>query len=780
MDPLVGRTLDNKYLIERLLGKGGMGSVYMALHTGTKRPVAVKVIAPQFMRNRELLIRFQREAEAAGRLRHPNVVNVTDFGVTVMDQTAVAYLVMEYLDGETLFDCLQRQAPMHPDLALDVLEQIALGISEAHSHGILHRDLKPQNIWLQPDGRGTYIVKVLDFGIAKLADPSSLTMELPDLEAAPNADIEKDAPPADENATQAISPTESGFTSAFSEASGFTTTVGSTLGTPAFMAPEQCCGQTVSEKSDLYSLAMLAYWMLAGELPFKGSARELIEQQISQIPAPPHMRNADLSESISRVILESLAKDPERRAPSPQSFVARLRAAVNGEALVYKESKHNMTASAMVWFAPVIAGSIPCGLFLMGLRFIAHQLVTRDILREFPLAMILLFCHSVVTLLLMHWMDSAATIALLLNRRDGEFGWSSFWFAIRSATTLLPQSLRACFFTSAPLTHSLSHIVLSIEGALEGKHVTIAEAQSRSAALVSGFQYTVISLWIRKATITAMVVCYIPVVFMIAALPVPVIWREYLSTGTGGMLNWASLSFMPIYVQFLFAWHGIYERGRRSLGESATSTRQVYTKRGRVGRPWTMNTRIWAAGFILVILIMTLPPFLGWNEKFGDTLAAAVVEGRFKDALALLDKGDNPNEIGRGGRTLIMAAVENGDFAMVKLLLERGGKLDHQGPSGTALHRAVITKRLDMLQFLLDKGANPNLFNNSHDTPLAQAAKNGFLEGAKLLLARGADPSHKDSKGHTPLDHAREQGHRGIVLLLEGKQGTGSTHEHAH
>ncbi|MEJ1935794.1 protein kinase, partial [Nostoc sp. NIES-2111] len=122
MDPLIGRTLDNKYLIERLLGKGGMGSVYRAMHTGTKRSVAVKVISPQYMRNKELLIRFQREAEASGRLSHPNVVNVTDFGVTVIDSAAVAYLAMEYLEGETLHDFLQKNPLPHPALVLDILE----------------------------------------------------------------------------------------------------------------------------------------------------------------------------------------------------------------------------------------------------------------------------------------------------------------------------------------------------------------------------------------------------------------------------------------------------------------------------------------------------------------------------------------------------------------------------------------------------------------------------------------------------------------------------------
>lgn len=779
MDPLVGRTLDNKYLIENLLGKGGMGSVYMAVHTGTKRPVAVKVIAPQFMRNRELLIRFQREAEAAGRLRHPNVVNVTDFGVTIIDQSAVAYLVMEYLDGETLYDSLQRQAPMHPDLALDVLEQIALGITEAHSHGILHRDLKPQNIWLQPDGRGAFIVKVLDFGIAKLADPSALTMELPEMEAAPNAE-----PVAvDENATQAISATESGFSSAFAEASGFTTTVGSTLGTPAFMAPEQCSGQVVSEKSDLYSLAMLAYWMLAGELPFKGTARELIEQQISQSPTPPHMRNDKLSESISRVILESLAKNPERRAPSPISFVARLRAAVNGESSVFKEARITMSASAFSWFAPVLAIAVAAGLLMFGLRFVARLLFEKDIVREFPLALTLFFANFAITLAMMLWLDLAAVLCMLANRRDGELTLRSFRAALETATLGLPGAIRACLLSGQPISGAISHIVLALESeSADNPHsarLSLAQARQRSAGLLEGFRPTVIALWIRRITVATLIVLYIPLTFMIAAAPLPVIWREYIGK-TGNVLGWISFTLLPLYCQFVFAWYGLYERGRKSLGEATASVQQVYTKSGRVGQAWKLGTRLWAAGFFLVLLIMILPPFFGWNDKFGDSLPSAVLEGRFKDVLALLDNGDDVNQISaRGGRTLLMAAVENGDLPIVNLLLERGAKLDHVSPGGTALHRAVITKRLNMLEHLLNKGANPNLFDNTHDTPLALAAKNGFLEGAKLLLDRGCDPNHKDMKGLIALDHAKQQGHRGIVILLEGTQGS-PTHEHAH
>ena len=167
---LVGQTLDEKYKIERELGKGGMGAVYLATHIGTQRPVAVKVIVPQFMRKAEFVERFKREARAAGRLRHPNVVDVTDFGFDDTPQGRVAYLVMEYLDGCTLGEILEEERRLPLEWSLDILEQVSSAVQTAHEQGIIHRDLKPDNIWLEPNQRGGYTVKVLDFGIAKLEE----------------------------------------------------------------------------------------------------------------------------------------------------------------------------------------------------------------------------------------------------------------------------------------------------------------------------------------------------------------------------------------------------------------------------------------------------------------------------------------------------------------------------------------------------------------------------------------------------------------------------------
>src|SRR5215472_17892846 len=163
-----GDLLDNKYRIDIPLGRGGMGAVYRATHLGTKRTVAVKIIHPRLSSNDEFVERFRREAEAAGRLRHPNVVDVTDFGFAPTQSGQVAYLVMEYLDGCTLAEVLDEEKRLPVDWTVDILEQVCSAVDEAHRLGIVHRDLKPDNIWLEPNRRGGYTVKVLDFGLAKI------------------------------------------------------------------------------------------------------------------------------------------------------------------------------------------------------------------------------------------------------------------------------------------------------------------------------------------------------------------------------------------------------------------------------------------------------------------------------------------------------------------------------------------------------------------------------------------------------------------------------------
>lgn len=759
MDPLVGRTLDNKYLIEKLLGKGGMGNVYQAIHTGTKRTVAIKVIAPQFMRNRELLIRFQREAEASGRLRHPNVVNVTDFGVTVIDLTSVAYLVMEYLDGETLFEYLQKTPIPPPQMAVDILEQISLGVTEAHGHGILHRDLKPQNIWLQPDGRGGYIVKVLDFGIAKLADPSALSMELPELEAAPNVEPNSD----DENATQVLAPTELGLTSAFAESSGFTTTVGATLGTPAFMSPEQCSGMAVSEKSDLYSLAMMAYMMLAGELPFKGNARELIEQQITLTPDAPHTRNPKLSEIVSHVILESLAKDPNYRAPDCASFVSRLRAVVEGEVNLLKESRAMGSGNSAIWFAILIMAMVPAGFLLNWFRVLVRFAMERGVVADWQGFAIVVSVHVFLAYCFMVWADMAMTnwVVYIRTHESSVKGWfEQVWLAWKA----YPRAIYSAVFTLHPVRHGLAHLVSLLE------NLDPRAARVRSTQLLKGSEHLILALIVRRLAVALLVAVYVPVVFVIAQAPVRVIYRETIGGGFGDSLALASFSFMPIYGSFLLAWNLLYERTRRSLGESSLTVAKRYADEGgKIGERIRLGTKLWFAVPLLLVAVLIIAPLTGWNERSGDSLPSAVREGRIKDVIAYLERGDDPNS-GRGPASdPMMVAVQSGDEAMVRMLAEKGAKIDSPKKLAGPLHYAVLRRRPEMVKLLVSLGAAIDSLDDRDNTALTLAAKNGQTEVVQYLLSKGAKTGIPDIDGLTALEHARKQGHQEIIKLLEGK-----------
>src|SRR6202050_4642983 len=226
--PMIGEILDAKYRIDKQLGAGGMGNAYLAPHLGTTRVVAVKVIAPRWAAEPQFLARFQREAQACGRLRHPNIVNVTDFGIAKAVSGDMPYLVMEYLDGQTLSEFQKANPQIALPVIADLLDQIGLALGEAHRHGIVHRDLKPDNIWLEPNGRGGYTVKVLDFGVAKVnllggwAAPAPVSDPTPPRPIIPADEMETAAMTmrAEETETIAIASTPSGLSSGSFDSGG--------------------------------------------------------------------------------------------------------------------------------------------------------------------------------------------------------------------------------------------------------------------------------------------------------------------------------------------------------------------------------------------------------------------------------------------------------------------------------------------------------------------------------------------------------------------------------
>jgi serine/threonine protein kinase len=392
LEKYVGQVLDDKYRLERLLGKGGMGAVYLATHLGTDRYVALKLIMPQFMRNEEFVERFKREARAAGRLRHPNVVDVTDFGFSGSGPGRVAYLVMEYLDGCTLSDVLHEENRLPLYWVVDILEQVCSAVHEAHQQGVVHRDLKPDNIWLEPNGLGGYRVKVLDFGIAKLGEAAPLDLEfipparidedvatqIPVRQAIPatvaagvaESEARADQPPAPREVLEAatlINPAlkdeepppdqgdqatrmfpkarstvaDMGLTSMpLSDAASDTglTRVGAILGTPLYMSPEQCRGEHLDARSDIYSIGVIAYQMLTGSTPFSGETTTIITAHKEKTPQPAQELNKKLPKRVSRAVMSALEKDRTARPQTAAAFASAMRANADGLGTLYRRA----------------------------------------------------------------------------------------------------------------------------------------------------------------------------------------------------------------------------------------------------------------------------------------------------------------------------------------------------------------------------------------------------------------------------------------------------------
>jgi serine/threonine protein kinase len=391
VEEYVGEVLDEKYRLEHLLGKGGMGAVYLATHLGTERYVALKLISPQFMRNNEFVERFKREARAAGRLRHPNVVDVTDFGFANVKAGKVAYLVMEYLDGCTLGDVLAEEKRLPLEWVADILEQVCSAVHEAHQQGIIHRDLKPDNIWLEPNRLGSYRVKVLDFGIAKLGEVSP-----PVLDDDPAATIIDDSAPViagtnletdtllrgagDESHTHnqkakangdgaatllhesltnpLLQPTDHAaeddgtllFDQRTNAGAGRTqhgttveqmsalTRVGAIMGTPLYMSPEQCGGGYVDTRSDIYSLGVIAYQMLAGEPPFAGNTSAVMRAHREEQPQELRERANKIPKRAAGVVMSALSKSPVQRPQTAFAFASTLRGQSEGVGALYRRA----------------------------------------------------------------------------------------------------------------------------------------------------------------------------------------------------------------------------------------------------------------------------------------------------------------------------------------------------------------------------------------------------------------------------------------------------------
>lgn len=275
---LVGQVVSGRYRIQKLIGEGGMGAVYLAEHTHMRKRVALKLLHAEMSQDEEVLARFRREAEAAAHVEHPNVAAATDFGQT---EDGAFFLVLEYVEGTSLRDVLKDGA-LSPSRALHVARQIAFALERAHGAGIVHRDLKPENVMLVHKGDDVDFVKVLDFGIAKV-------------EPHPHRD-----------ATQPL------------------TRLGTILGTPEYMAPEQALGETVGPAADLYAVGVMLYEMLTGKHPFDADDRMAVLSMHIVAPVPKMAdRNPaiDIPPAVEDLVRRLLEKDAKQRPTGARALV---------------------------------------------------------------------------------------------------------------------------------------------------------------------------------------------------------------------------------------------------------------------------------------------------------------------------------------------------------------------------------------------------------------------------------------------------------------------------
>ncbi len=299
-DGFVGRVLGGLYQVERKLGEGGMGAVYLVQHVHLRKRFAVKVLAPQVAENREAVERLHQEAIAASSIDHEHIVDIVNFDVTERDEV---FIVMELLDGPSLAQVLETRGALPPERALPIAVQIAAALQAAHERDIVHRDLKPENVILAQKG-GREVAKVLDFGISKVRSTEAEQVRI--------------------------------------------TRTGQLVGTPLYMSPEQARGEKgVDHRADVYALGVMLYEMLTGTPPFDGDNYfQLLWKHGNEPPEPPRARapDADISEELEAVILRAMAKDPAERFQSMAEFQ---------EALLRAEPTRALP------FSPSMPGSLP-------------------------------------------------------------------------------------------------------------------------------------------------------------------------------------------------------------------------------------------------------------------------------------------------------------------------------------------------------------------------------------------------------------------------------------
>jgi len=309
----IGQKVFGGYVVSDKLGEGGMGVVYAIANETLNRRLALKLLLPQWSRTPQIVQRFLAEARAATAIRHPNIIDILD---AAQFDDGSHYMLMEFLEGDALDKFLHERGPVPVETALEILSQVCSGLQAAHDRGIVHRDLKPANLFIAPSPTNPLFTKILDFGIAKLTDPSL--------------------------------------------AGDLRTMTNTIIGTPSYMSPEQARGaKDIDHRTDIYALAVIAYELLAGALPYSASSLgDLVYKQATAPPQDLSELRGDLPAEWRSTIMSALSTDPNDRPQSAREFLERLTVATPGPGPQTVWLPQPVPAKRPRWLAPVIVAAL--------------------------------------------------------------------------------------------------------------------------------------------------------------------------------------------------------------------------------------------------------------------------------------------------------------------------------------------------------------------------------------------------------------------------------------
>ncbi len=741
-DGMIGQLLDLKYEIEELCGRGGMGAVYRATHVGTGRRVAVKVIAPELAGDSEFIERFRREAKTIGLLRHPNIVNVTDFGVTGEGPKTIAYLVMEYLEGQTLaerlknprpspidrigncsiieieYERMKGPRPMPIDEAIAILSQTCAAMDEAHRLGVLHRDLKPENIWLEPTGSNGDNVKVLDFGIARLQDIIAFDELKPPPEFGEPA-ISRQPFSITEDETLRLNYTAR-------QMSRF----GSVMGTPKYMSPEQCRGERLDKSSDVYSLGVIAYQMLTGEPPFTGTTPELFIRHREADPAPLREKRRDIPAGVDVVVRQALAKDKNARPATAGAFAFQLQLRAEGNKWTRRQADALARKYKWEFFEIAFRMQWKGWLFSLLLLFATLKFPGMSSLMEVAVFGLLWLIIATITI----WGQNATTAALtlFLEQTEGSAKQASDLRSIAAVVRRRSRDLTrsACRLIIPPLIH---------------EELSVEAARQRWAKLKASIRGQAAYTLFRRVLALVLGLTALNQILLASAFLLD--RRYHYLNATGELVRNVSenmyfcLVTLPIGafafrlgLKSAIEQSMLYGAARKALGEIPLERSPLLSRQDPEPRRfrWWASWKTYAPTCAIIVLI------LGFHFFKLITIKGNVGHGNLYSVKAVRASGF-PVRLGFLGSTWWMRQFSRHP-AMLQYLIEQGEEVNvptrenlwaggrYYGSSGPpyGIDQAAVTW-----------------------TPLIAVLAAGSVEAARILIEHGADVHARDSFGRT-------------------------------